>query len=129
MSLKRIPDSLFLEIQLHLDLALEKNYNLIFILKKNNLLNFLTDLKKLGYDEKHPLYQKITNIILNINYTIVFLNKCSIYTADQLFFQSQFKDVEIPVASIYSKDFVVRFFSILFEKEKISTQFFRLKFN
>jgi hypothetical protein len=55
MSYQKIPDSLLYEISIHHDLVLEKNYNMTFILKKNNLFSFIKQLKKDGYDENHPI--------------------------------------------------------------------------
>ena len=99
-----------------------------FILRKNNLFSFIKQLKKDGYDEDHPLYKNYEMLIINIIDTIKFLNKCSTYTAEQLIWQSQLKDVEIPIFSLFTKDFIIRFFTILFDQEKITVNLFLLKF-
>jgi len=128
MSYPKIPDFLLYEISIHHDLVLEKNYNMTFILRKNNLFSFIKQLKKDGYDEDHPLYKNYEMLIINIIDTIKFLNKCSTYTAEQLIWQSQLKDVEIPIFSLFTKDFIIRFFTILFDQEKITVNLFLLKF-
>jgi hypothetical protein len=73
-------------------------------------------------------YKNYEKLIINIIDAIKFLNKCSTYTAEQLIWKSQLKDVEIPIFSLFTKDFIVRFFTILFDQEKITVNLFFLKF-